>query len=399
MAKHIAFVNMPAHGHINPTLPLVAELVSRGHRVSYATGEEWREQLLAVGAEPISVPFHMPQIPSGGLKFDAETMRDRIGEFFRSVSEVFPVLIEHYGSDRPDILCADAMAPVGTLVARKLDVPFTALHPTHASNEHFSLRASVMKRQESEPDAETNRAIYDAFQEMGNQVKEFAMSQGLDGDINIFEQVSEDNLVFIPREFQIQGETFDDRYTFLGPTIGERTDSGQWHAPGESLLFISLGTVFNARADFYQRCLEAFADTDWHVAMSIGSNVDPAELGTIPANFDIRERFPQLDVLREASAFISHCGMNSTMEALYFGVPVIGVPQQPEQQANAERCVELGYGTCLNADDVTAEQLREAVTKTTADPDVRANLAAISERLQERSGAVVGADALLARIG
>ena len=54
----------------------------------------------------------------------------------------------------------------------------------------------------------------------------------------------------------------------------------------------------------------------WQVIMSVGKSIDPESLEDIPAHFTIRQSVPQLEVLEKADLFISHGGMNSTMEAM-----------------------------------------------------------------------------------
>jgi MGT family glycosyltransferase len=127
--------------------------------------------------------------------------------------------------------------------------------------------------------------------------------------------------------------------------------------------------------------------------MTVGE-ADTAVLGPIPSPVDVRPRFPQLAVLRHAAAFISHCGMNSTMEALYYGVPLITFPQMPEQVANADRVQELGLGERLDADTVTAQALRAAVTRVASHPGVNANLDRMRKAIRDSGGATRGADAV-----
>ncbi len=43
-------LNLPEHGHMNATFPLVAELVARGERVVYLATEPWRGRVEAAGA-------------------------------------------------------------------------------------------------------------------------------------------------------------------------------------------------------------------------------------------------------------------------------------------------------------------------------------------------------------
>lgn len=393
MGMHIAFVSMPAHGHVNPTLPLVSELVRRGHRVSYATGPDMLETVRGAGAEPVAAPFTLPGTPpplTGDTPLDPRELLRRMEAFATSVEDTFPVLVEHFGDDRPDTLCGDAMSPVTGLVAQKLGVPYAASNPTFASNEHFSLRRDVLGRSAAAAPAEQ------AFAHLGARIAEFAASQGLDHDAAAFGAPAALNLVFIPREFQPAGDTFDESYVFLGPSVRGRRGDARWAPPDRDapLLLISLGTVFNARPDFFRRCLDAFGGTRWQVLMAVGERIDQAELGAVPANVQVRAFVPQVHVLERADAFLTHNGMNSTMEALYFGVPQIGVPQMPEQEMNARRVQEIGCGRRLDPRALDAPALAEAVDAVATDPRVRENCARFARRLQASDGAVTGADAL-----
>ena len=375
---------MPAPGHVNPTLPLVAELVRRGHRVSYATGPELLDAVRAAGAEPVEVPFVLPDVPTGGLAAaDPEEIAARFEAFVVSVERVFPVLAEHAAAERPDALCGDAMSPVVPLVAQRAGLPHAMLHPSFASNEHFSLRRDVIG-------AGRTGAPPSPFVRVAERVDRFAREQGLEPVP--FGTPGELNLVFLPREFQIAGDTFDDSFVFLGPSLGDRADEG-WDGP-DPVLLVSLGTTFNDRPDFFRTCVEAFGDTGWQVVMAIGDKVDPDTLGPLPPNVVARAQVPQVGVLRRARAFVTHSGMNSTMEALLLGVPQVGVPQMIEQQANAGRVEELGCGRRLDPETLDAATLREAVDEVAADPDVRAAAEAFGARMREVDGPAAGADAL-----
>jgi UDP:flavonoid glycosyltransferase YjiC (YdhE family) len=89
--------------------------------------------------------------------------------------------------------------------------------------------------------------------------------------------------VFIPREFQPAGDSFDERFCFLSPLLGHREQREPWSPldPAAPLLYISLGTIFTDRPDFYRTCLEAFGDGTWQIAMTVGE-MDPALLGPVP---------------------------------------------------------------------------------------------------------------------
>ncbi|WP_427135985.1 macrolide family glycosyltransferase [Pseudarthrobacter sp. S9] len=385
---HFSFISIPAAGHVNPTLPVVAELIRRGHRVTYFTSVDFEQRIRTVGATfrasgenwLASLPVPIPGQPAR-----AQLMLPMMKRVFDDLRASFPALVEHLRGDPPDAVCFDAMTLSGSMAAEKVGVPAIAMMPTYATNEHFSLRSLLP----AAPPPEMADEMAKAAMAMGRLVAEFAAGQGVrtprlfDGPPAPF------NIVFIPREFQPLGETFDERFRFVGPSAGGRESDGEWtHKGSNPLLFISLGTTpLNRRPDFFRMCLDAFGQSKWDVAMAIGEQTNPTELGTIPANVRIQAFFPQLLVLRQADVFLTHAGMNSTMEALYFDVPMVAVPQQPEQEATARRLEELGLGRCLAAEDLTPSELLGAVSEVSADEQIRQNVAAMSGTVRGAGGA------------
>lgn len=396
-SKNVLFVNGPAHGHVNPTLPVVEELLRRGHRVRYATGAELLPSVAATGAEQVEVPLRMPQPPRFDKGFDPEEMKPHFDQMLEDMRAAFPLLEEKATADPPDVVCADPLAPIGRILADKLGLPHVALVPNLASNEQFSLRDEMGSQWKGSFDP--YHPVLLGFTE---QMQEFAAEHGV--ELSTAGMMNADpaplNLVFIPKEFQMAAETFDERFAFVGPSVGGRESREQWE-PAEAdrpVLFISLGTVFHDRPEFYRTCLEAFADSDWQVAMSVGNAVDPADLGELPDNFEVRTSFPQTAVLRRASAFLSHAGMNSTMESLYYGVPLVGVPQMPEQEMNSRRAEELGVGRRLESTEIDAALLRKTVDEIAADASVRTHLDDLQRTLRSYGGPVAAADALEAHL-
>lgn len=392
MYRHFAFVAPPAHGHVNPTLPLVEELTRRGHRVSYATGESLIPVVEAAGATGVVLPMELPPGPPPVAQLAPEHFAEMLRHLLTGARTSLPTLLARFTADRPDAVCSDMMALAGRMLAEAFETSDVALLPSFAANERFSLHEELLPDSFDPQDP--------ALTEVAEEMQRFAAEYGLTRTQPMFPPPPAPlNLVFIPEEFQIAADTFDDRFRFLGPALGRRHRAEPWHpAEGEApLLFISLGTVFNDRPDFYRMCFEAFADSSWQVAVSVGESVDPDDLGEIPANFEVRQYFPQPAVLEHASVFLSHAGMNSTMESLYYGVPLVTVPQMPEQEANARRVQELGLGQRV-PDEVDAGVLRKVVDDITADEHIRSNVAAMRTTVCSGGGPVAGADALEAHL-
>jgi MGT family glycosyltransferase len=162
------------------------------------------------------------------------------------------------------------------------------------------------------------------------------------------------------------------------------------------VIYISLGTLFNADPMFSRNCFEAFGGENVRVVMSIGTTIAEASLGSPPANFVVKPWVPQLDVLRHASVFVSHGGMNSVSESLYNGVPLIVVPQMSEQELVGRQVEKLGAGVCLAAKEATADRLRQSVLRVLGDDRFRKQATLVRESFDAAGGAARGADAILA---
>ncbi|GAA2801089.1 macrolide family glycosyltransferase [Saccharopolyspora taberi] len=383
---HVGFYTPTAPGHVNPELPLVSELVRRGHRVSYAVGRELADLVRAAGADPVPLPSAAPESPGDWAEFDAQALASILEQALDWFRLELPVLRAHFGADRPDLLCFDPINPYGRLVADLFAAPAVAVIPNLAG--HPDQPVADIFTSDSFDFADPRLVAAQ------RAMADFAAANGLGELPDTMNEVPAPlNIVYVPKEFQPGGETFDERYRFVGPSP-RREDAGSWRPPetGRPLVFVSLGTAYNARPDFFRMCLEAFADGRWDVALSAGHRVDRAELGPIPSNVDVRPHFPQLAVLERADAFVSHCGMGSTMESLAAGVPLVAAPQVPEQRANARRVEELGLGRVLT--DPAPEEIRAAVDHVATDPGIRRNLDAMRRAVTSGGGAVAAADAL-----
>ncbi len=197
------------------------------------------------------------------------------------------------------------------------------------------------------------------------------------------------NIVYTSRFFQPYQNAFDDSYKFVGPSILPRPNAPAFpfellsKAP---LLYISLGTIFNMKNAFYRLCIEAFANQDYQVVMAIGHSISLEMLGTIPANFIVQNTVPQLEILQRTTVFITHAGMNSTSEALYYGVPLFAIPQATDQYYVAKRIKQVGAGKMLAREKVTVPLLRAYVEELHTNTKYAQTSAMIGETLRQGGG-------------
>ena len=154
------------------------------------------------------------------------------------------------------------------------------------------------------------------------------------------------------------------------------------------LVYISLGTIHTLHRDLLQKCFDAFADYDGCFVVSAGRTADTLNP---PPNFVVKSHVPQLDILQREDLFITHAGMNGVQEGLYYGVPMVFVPQQMEQFINARIAEAKGVGIIIGdtppyGEKFTVEELRDVVAKVLANPEYRSAAQRLSRSLRAAGG-------------
>lgn len=397
VSYHVAFLPFPAYGHVNPCLPVAAELVRRGHRVTFATDGRFAPAVAGTGARVLEYESWLASrdLPD---HLDAEYL---VHEPVRSIDEAIatvPVYEDGFGEDLPDVLLYDVSTfAAGRVLARKWKRPAIELYETLASNGHYSLNQEIGAMYASEIDP-AHPALVDFFVKQARLLQDHGLA-GVTME-EFLAPAEEVNLVFLPRRFQQAQETFDESFAFVGACIGERAGEPDWSPSGDGrpVLLVSMGSFsYEHQQQFVRTCLEAFAGTPWHVVISVGTKVDVDKLGPVPENFELLRWVPQLQVLERAAAFVTHAGANSVMEAMYFGTPVVAVPHTPEQRLIAARVAELGLGVHVPEEEVTAERLRAAVAGLAADEKVRGQVELIRGEMRAVDGPSLAADVIEAR--
>ena len=380
----IVFFCIPAHGHTNPTLGVVRELISRGHQVFYYSYNMMREKIEATGATFVSCD-----------EYDQEQRLDakdavRVGKDLAFSTQILvdttlaldDTVCEHMRELNPDCIVADSMAVWGKAVALKLGIPFVSSTTTFAFNQYS---AKIMKQSLRQmfgmifSMTKINKNIK-RLQEKGYPVK--SVLDIIQNDNNT------DTIVYTSPEFQPCSETFSDKYVFVGPSI--RTIENIFEKKSDKLIYISMGTVINDSTEFYKKCIEALANKKYQVIMSVGNLINIEDLGAVPYNITISRFVDQIAVLSQADVFLTHCGMNSVNESLYYKVPLVMYPQTSEQDGVATRVEQLGAGIRLKY--VNAKSITETIENVLHTKSYYEQAAKISEGFHKCTGVKGAAD-------
>ncbi|MFJ8743466.1 macrolide family glycosyltransferase [Embleya sp. NPDC127516] len=385
---HIAMIGIPAVSHVLPSLEVIRELADRGHRVSYANDPAVAELIAPTGAE--FVPYRST-LPVADNDWPADAIA-AMGVFLDDAIQALPQLRAAYDHDPADLYLYDIGAYAARALAERQDRPIVQLSPTYVAWRGYE--DEVLPGMKQLPGADAYWARFAAW---------LAEAGATTTDVDTFGGRPRRVVATVARAMQPNAELVDpDVVDFVGPCLGRREDQGEWTRPvgAERVLLISLGSAFTRQPEFYRRCLAAFGDLPgWHVVLQIGRHTDPADLGVLPANVELHSWVPQLAILRQADAFVTHAGMGGSGEGLITGVPMIAVPQGVDQFGNADRLVELGVARRLDTEDATPEALRGALLALTSDPEVAARSAGLRADALAEGGTRRAADLIEAELG
>lgn len=380
----IVFFCIPAHGHTNPTLGVVEELVKRGHEVWYYSYTSFKEKIEARGAKFIACDEYDSErkVSEKDATRVGKDMAFSINLLVETTLALDDMVCRQMAELKPDLIVADSMAAWGKAAAMKLGIPFVSSTTTFAFNQHS---AKIMKQSPGN--------LFGMIFAMPKINKDIKRLQDKGYPVtNFLELISNNNdtntIVYTSPEFQPASETFSDKYSFVGPSI--RAACGEIEKTADKLIYISMGTVINDNLKFYKECIKAFGGTEYQVIMSVGKLVNIADLGEIPANITVEPFVDQMAVLEKADLFFSHCGMNSASESLYHRVPLVTFPQTSEQGAVATRAEMLGAGVRLKK--VSAEAIRAAAETVLSTPSYRESASALADGFRKCTGAKGAAD-------
>jgi MGT family glycosyltransferase len=381
------FITPPAQGHFNPVLPVMQELVRRGEQVICYNNEEFRPQIEKTGVEFRAYPTTMLTAKAISEALADGNLSKPHLLMMQATEALAPFTLNALAREQCDLVIFDSLAIWGKIASKSLNLKAAAtishfVFDLPSMNLSFREYLTMMGQFFSE--------VPNLLRERRRLIKHFGKAYPLEQPL--FPMRDNLNIVFTARELQPKASIIDDSFHFVGPSISPQIRSEDFPFDAlkqKPIIYLSLGTVHTNTA-FYRTCFKAFADYPAQFVLAVGKSTNIAELGAIPSNFIVRPFVPQLEILQRADVFITHGGINSVHEGLYYGTPLILIPHQFEQLLNS-RCVTAREAGLIIDDQiqhrpVTAERLRQSLQEVLDNPHYAENAKRIQKILRETGG-------------
>ena len=351
-------------------------------------------------------PFLAQRLESGG-KGVTNSPRESINSKVREVERLLRDLSSKLeGSDIncSDINCmlVDANLFAGGSVAEAFSLPFATFHcalPPHSEPAiapiflPWGFQRSILGRLRNRT---AHRVLRYLARPIVEELNRFRKRRGLPlyGDLaDTFSPFAE--VTQMVREFDFPRTQLPSTVHYVGPYTRQRKDDVPFpfdKLDGRSLVYASLGTIFGSKSDLWNSIAEACAPLDVQLVITLGAREQADSLNALPGHPIVVPYAPQQALLSRAGIFITHAGLNSTLESLDLGVPMLAMPFMWDQIGIASRIAFHRVGLSLKPQQRRPEVLAESIRRLLTDSLYRDRCKALSSIIQKTGGAEEAAE-------
>jgi zeaxanthin glucosyltransferase len=377
MARIGAFC-FPGTGHINPMTALARRLQRRGHEFVIFGIADTEARVRAAGVEFSLIGAH--DYPPGSL----QELDRRLGEL--KGLETFRFTVERVKNtalmvlrDGPDAVRRanlDAMlideADMGGSVAEHMGLPFAsiAFYPPMVSDDRippfcFGWKADLdwFSRLRNRLGAKLLSRVASPIFACVNQQRTAWGMKPLKTPTDALSSLAQ--IAQLPAVLEFDVGALSPLVHYTGPFVDAQLRPAvnfEWERlDGRPLIYASLGTLQNGSEEIFRTIAEACTGIDAQLVISLGGGLEPDSLGTLPGNPIVVRYAPQLEIVKRAAAVITHAGLNTALESLAEGVPLVCIPLGNDQPGVAARVAARGAGVVVSRSKLSVKRLRSAV--------------------------------------
>ncbi|MCK2238819.1 MULTISPECIES: glycosyltransferase [unclassified Crossiella] len=345
----ILFTFAGGNGHFEPLIPLATAALAAGHTVAFASGPGLRAAVTAAGFTAFAVGSGGPDNAAtitALAPLDPERERRDLREGFarRATGERLPGLLALLAEWQPEVLVRDETDYAAAIAADQLGLPCATMTCMPAGG-------------------------FATDEVVGGPLHEWRAAQGLPPDPGL-SMVRRLVLSGLPLSFRDPADPLPATARAFRPLIPRQpTEVPDWIIPGRPAVYFTLGTIFNRESgDLFTRVLAGLRELDAAVLVTVGRQLDPADLGPQPAHVRVERYRPQAEILPHCALVVSQGGSGAVTGTLAHGLPALLLPMGADQPYNAQRCAALGFARVLDPTTATPDQVRANAAALLTDP-------------------------------
>jgi MGT family glycosyltransferase len=410
----IGFLGVRVQGHLNPMTTLARKLNARGHDVVFISVLDTEPYVRAANLQ--FVPYCGKEFPRGSvrqmtdhlsklqgqaaLEFAIQSVAENLGESFRNLPRTLH-------DARVDALVLDQIEFGHGLVPMHLGMPY--VHVSNALSFDYSGHTPLCTfdwPHEVTPVALARnqagvRGFMQALEPVAAVARAYAKQVGLDIDwTNPFATISK--LAWItqtPREFDYESPHLPRQFHHTGPFhdgLGRIESEFPWNRlTGEPLIYASMGTLQNGLGSVFNSITEAVGERPgMQLVLAIGTDLDPTLINLLPANSIVVNHAPQIELLKRSALCITHAGLNTALESLTQGVPMVAIPVTSDQPGVAARIAYTRTGAYVPLQKLTTTRLSSLIDEVLSNPEYRRNAVIMKRAIAQTKGLEQAVDLL-----
>jgi len=405
----IGFICINGPGHLNPMTALARQLQARNHDVVFLYSSDAAGLPCVPGNEKDRYNESRREVSKmqgeDALQFSVRVLLGRTEAILKSL----PAVVQANGVDA---LVIDTIQFYAELGAMQLGMPY--IHVSNALHLDFSgytpLSLYDWPHQTTPSALARNRegvAKFAKILENANEgIRAYAESAGLEID---WESPSSTlsplaSITQTPSAFDFESAHWPLQFHHTGPFHDgkgrEKVDFPWERLTGEPLIYASMGTRMNGRAEVFRTIVAAVAKhKGLQLVLSLGDQVNPEQIEPAASNAIILKRAPQLELLKRTSVCITHAGLNTVLESLAQGVPQVAIPVSYDQPGVAAGIADKKTGVVTSLDKLTADHLSTLLNEVLNDSTYRDNARKLQKAIAKANGLSVAADLVEESLG
>ena len=396
----IGFICPNIPGHINPMTALARQLQARSHEVVFLYSPAANGLPCVPGDKNDALNANRPEMSKlegdSAIAFYCGVAAKETEMIFKSL----PKMVETTGIEA---LIIDPIQFFVELAAMKLRIPYITV-ATALYFDYFGYTPPGMFDwpHETTPEAlaRNQEGIVKLARFTYNEgIKSYAKESGLKTDLDhpawVFSELA--IITQVPKEFDFENPLLPPQFHHTGPFHDgkgrPRVDFPWDRLTGEPLIYASMGTLINGRADVFRTIVAGVAKhKGTQLVLSIGDQLDPKQIGPVPSNAIIVKQTPQLELLKRTSVCITHAGLNTVLESLAQGVPQVAIPITFEQPGVATRIAAKKTGVTMPFEKLTSDHLSTLLGEVLNNGVYRENARKLQDIIAETNGLSMAAD-------